>query len=96
MECLLAMVFDDMRMQLPFRSWDGSMKKETNAHFIPPPLKPCPVNERGLSYIMLPHDNILVKTTDSWRYMGSTIGGESVAKPPLSLLLYNSKTQGFS
>ena len=37
----------------------------------------------------------LVKTTDSGAYLGSTIGGEYVAKPPLSLRLYNLKTQRF-
>ena len=38
---------------------------------------------------------ILEKIDDCWQYLGSTIGGGYVAKPPLSLQLYNPKTQGF-
>ena len=56
----------------------------------------CPVIVQVLSYIMLPHVHTLVNTTNSRGYLGSTIGGEYVAKPPLSLRLYNFKTQGFS
>ena len=61
--------------------------------------KPYPANVPDLSYIMLPHVQILIGTdtdTDSWWYLGSTVGGGYVAKPPLSLCLYNSKKQGFS
>ena len=44
--------------------------------------KPCPVNELFLSYIIMPNVHILVKTTISGGYLGSTVGGEYVAKPP--------------
>ena len=58
--------------------------------------KLCPVNVQVLSYIMLPHVHTLVKKTNSGGYLGSIIGGEYVAKPPMTLRLYNLKTQGFS
>ena len=56
----------------------------------------CPFHVQVLSYIMLPHVYTLVKTNYSGGYMGSTIRGEYVAKPPQSLRLYNLKTQGVS
>ena len=58
--------------------------------------KLCPVNVQVLSYIILPHVHTLGKTTYSEVYLGSTIGGEYVEKPPQSLQLYNLKTQGIS
>ena len=45
---------------------------------------------------MIPHVQILEKIGDCWQYLGSTVGGGYVAKPPFSLQLYNSKTQGLS
>ena len=53
-------------------------------------------NVQVLSYIILPHNHTLVNTTNSGGYLGSTVGGEYVAKPTLSLWLYNLKTQGLS
>ena len=61
-----------------------------------PKKKPCTVKDQVLSYSMLANVQILVKTTDSGGYFGSTVGGGYVAKPTLSRRLYNSETQGFS
>ena len=47
--------------------------------------KPCPFNEHDSSYNMLPYVQILIKTTDSWGYLGSTVRGGYVAKPPWTL-----------
>ena len=58
--------------------------------------KLCPLNVQVLSYIMLPHVHTPVKRTNSGGYFGSTIGGEYVAKPSMTLRLYVLKTQGFS
>ena len=52
------------------------------------------VNEQDSSLFILSHVQILVKTTDSWGYFDSTVGYGYVAKPRLSLRLYNYKTQG--
>ena len=57
--------------------------------------KPCPVNEQVLSYIMLPNVHILIRTTNYGGYLGCTVGGAYVAKPRMSLQLYNSKNRGF-
>ena len=48
------------------------------------------------SNIMLLQVIISLKTTDSGGYLGITVPGEYVAKPPLSLWLYYPKTQRFS
>ena len=51
-----------------------------------------PAKVQVSSYIMLPHGIILVKITNFGGYLGSTVGGEYMAKPPLSLWRYNFKT----